>query len=78
MFFSPKKTRIYKLHMKSRSQKKKKKSTPLRKLLSKRVFQFGKDRAFYRAEMKLKKLYLLHQLNWCRKQTTPCTSTTMV
>ena len=61
----PKKTKIYELHMKSRS---KRRSGLLGRLLSKRVFLFKKDRAFYRAGMRLKKLYLLHQLNWRWKQ----------
>ena len=65
VFFLPKKTKIYELHMKSRS---KRRSDLLGRLLSKRVFLFKKDRAFYRAGMRLKKLYLLHQLNWHWKQ----------
>ena len=49
-------------------QKKKKKSALLGRLPFKRAFLFRKAKAFYRARIRLKKLYLLYLLNRHRKQ----------
>ena len=65
LFFLPKKIRIYELHMRSRF---KKRSALLGRLPFKRAFLFRKVKAFYRAGIRLKKLYLLYLLNQHQKQ----------
>lgn len=65
LLFLPKKIRIYMFHMRSRL---KKRSTPISRLLSKKVFLLREAKAFYRAGIRLGKPYLLHLLNLNQSQ----------